>query len=115
MKIKINVTKKDISNGVVGDVAFCPIAQAFGRVFKRVDYIDVNELTADITLYGNYNTNTGGYEDDTNFGLKLPSKAGKFVNKFDHEEDVEPFSFNVSLTKKAAEVLKPSKKYVVAA
>lgn len=115
MKIKIDVTKKDISNGVVGDGAFCPIAQAFNRVFNKVDYINVDGETTDITLYGKGDPEFGPVEDDQYFYIKLPSKAGKFVEKFDNDETVAPFSFNVSLTKKDAAVLKPAKRFVVAA
>lgn len=115
MKIKIDVTKKDISNGIVGDGTFCPISQAFNRVFNKVDFINIDGETAEITLYGNNDPEFGVEEDDQEFSLKLPSKAGEFVYKFDNHETVTPFSFNVSLTKKDAAVLKPAKRFVVAA
>ena len=81
--MKIEVTLKDIKNGVQGKCTLCPIALAFKRStnFERVY---VNCTSIGVLQYGK--------------GLKiykLPKKAQTFVNRFDRQEPVKPFSFEL--------------------
>lgn len=84
MKLKINVTKWDISNGTAGNSAFCPVALAFVRA--GIKKVEVNYV--DFTASSN-----GKFYD-------LPKKAQKFIDDFDSDAPVKPFSFNVNIPKK---------------
>ena len=82
--MKIEVTQKDIDEGVQGECTLCPIALAFKRSsnFKRVY---VNGKTIDVWYRGDQGIKT--YE--------LPKKAQTFVKRFDRQEPVKPFSFKL--------------------
>lgn len=77
-RITIKVTQKDIKKGTPNSSMFCPIARAYRRQTKRKG------------ICVGYNS----IEDD--FGcVDLPKRAQAFVVKFDHDEKVKPFSFNI--------------------
>ena len=82
--MKIEVTQKDIDEGVQGECTLCPIALAFKRSsnFKRVY---VNGKTIDVWYRGDQGIKT----------YKLPKKAQTFVKRFDRQEPVKPFSFKL--------------------
>ena len=81
--MKIEVTQKDIEKGFQGKCTLCPIALAFKRStnFKRVY---VNCTSIGVLQYGK------GLKS-----YKLPKKAQTFVNRFDKNETVKPFSFEL--------------------
>lgn len=81
MKLKINVTKDDIRNGIPSMTTACPIA----RAFKRVKILNVRVH------------NTSYKVKDLTY--RLPKKAQRFINDFDNGYFVEPFSFNVGIRK----------------
>lgn len=85
---KIVVKKKDIKNGQPTP-SFCPIALASYRVFGPDAYISVDRSTIDIN----------GEE------YNLPKKAQRFVERFDDEGKVKPFSFCIRLRKPVPEGL----------
>lgn len=82
--MKIEVTQKDIDNGVQGECQLCPIALAIKSTsnFKRVY---VNGKFIEVWHRGNQGIKT--YE--------LPKKAQTFVKRFDRQEPVKPFSFEL--------------------
>ena len=82
--MKIEVTQKDIDEGVQGECTLCPIALAFKRSsnFKRVY---VNGKSIDV-----WNRCDQGIQT-----YELPKKAQTFVKRFDRQEPVKPFSFKL--------------------
>ena len=81
--MKIEITQKDIDNGVQGECLLCPIALAFKRSsnFKRV-YVHCKSIQ--VFKHGK---GVKTYE--------LPKKAQTFVRRFDRQEPVKPFSFEL--------------------
>jgi hypothetical protein len=81
--MKIEVTQRDIDYGVQGECHLCPIALAFKRSsnFKRVY---VNSKSIEVLQTGKA---VKSYE--------LPKKAQTFVRRFDRQESVKPFSFEL--------------------
>lgn len=82
--MKIEVTQKDIDNGVQGECQSCPIALAFKRT-SNSKRVYVNTKSIDVCHRGNQGVKT--YE--------LPKKAQTFVKRFDRQEPVKPFSFEL--------------------
>ena len=82
--MKIEVTQKDIDEGVQGECTLCPIALAFKRNinFKAVY---VNGKSIDV-----WYPRSGGVKT-----YELPKKAQTFVKRFDRQEPVKPFSFEL--------------------
>ena len=82
MKKKIEVTAKDISNGICGHNSSCPIALAFKRTLEGAE-VEVN------------------YRFDSIIGewipVPLPVRAIRFIKAFDHEKPVKPFSFYINV------------------
>jgi hypothetical protein len=77
MQVKVNVTKQDIKNGVVGGVDSCPIALAL----NRSGYLDVT-VAGEIHSY------------DHNMVAKHTKRSLNFVSKFDKcKSSVKPCSF----------------------
>ena len=84
--MKIEVTQKDINKGLPGEYALCPIALAFKRRtnFKQV-YVNSKSIEVVYTAQKiNY--------DKT---YMLPKKAQTFIKRFDRQESVKPFSFEL--------------------
>lgn len=77
MKIKIEVTAKDIVDGCPQDGEYCPIALAAARAGLQSVFVDEDGLYAD------------GFE-----GL-LPDDAVDFIRAFDQYEAVEPITFEI--------------------
>lgn len=81
MKKRVNVTQKDISEGLREDCFACPIAQAVRRVIGPCRWFAVGNL-------------------DVWFGaipVSLPVEAKKFINRFEGYQKVEPFSFEMEV------------------
>ena len=79
MKVRINVTQRDIERGGLWDVERCPLARAFRRHYK--------EATVgcwDVSL-----GKLGGYA--------LPDSAKQFRLRFDDGKKVRPFSFDMEV------------------
>ena len=81
--MKIEVTQKDIDNGVQGECQSCPIALAFKRN-SNIKRVYVNTKSIDVLHYG---IGVKSYE--------LPKKAKTFIKRFDRQEPVKPFSFEL--------------------
>jgi len=75
MKLKVNVTRDDIKRGVRENIHLCPIARALRRLgFSKIS-VDQNGI------------------EIRNKVFDIPPKASRFINDFDFEELVKPFSF----------------------
>lgn len=79
--MKITVTKKDIEKGMKDEMDRCPVAFAIKRRLKKRTGIDVG------TRFVYYSAKK----------TQLPKVARNFIFKFDHNEEVKPFSFNLKL------------------
>ena len=80
--MKIEVTQKDIDEGVQGECQLCPIALAFKRKTK-LKHVDVSGKY--IVLYRRKSNNLH----------ELPKEAQTFIKRFDGEKTVKPFSFEL--------------------
>jgi hypothetical protein len=88
-KLKINVTEKDIEDGIEKDSHWCPIARAVRRIFPDQP-ITVGDDTVMI--------------DDHH--IYLTRRAMEFVHNFDTEGPVEPFAFCVLISEQLAKEIK---------
>lgn len=110
VKVKVEVTQKDIKNGIPQDCGYCPIALAVNRTFPKLNkiYVDSAEAYAEM--------------DERIVVVSKTSKScRKFIEKFDEfdelacefQKKVKPFSFVIKLTNDMAKLLNPAKKYIV--
>ena len=83
-KLRVDVKACDIKRGEVGNTQKCPIAHAIHRVRRRMT-IEVYENS--VNLYGAKSVKRGA----------LTKRAAKFVNRFDNDQIVKPFSFVLKL------------------
>ena len=81
-KIKINVTKNDIKNGVKLHGGRCPIALAMRRKIKNFETVDRLEVVI------------GGKR------LQTPPRIEEFIRKFDHNIKVNASSFFIEVPKR---------------
>jgi hypothetical protein len=87
--MKIIVTQKDIDKGVKSSCYECPIARAFKRKVK-------NKIR-----YG-FAVNSESIEHFTKdmwYIYALPKEAKKFIQRFDHDQPVKPFTFEAQKDK----------------
>jgi hypothetical protein len=84
MIAKIQVTAADIAHGLAGDCEECPIALA---IYRALSDAGVRVGTGGVTLY----------REGTNAMLALPEAATKFIVRFDHDEPVAPFEFELDV------------------
>lgn len=80
MRIKINVKNKYIEKGVRNSFGRCPIALAITDQCKPIKGIAVEVCG-------------GVFCNDNIMRWQLPRSARRFINKFDTNKVVEPFSF----------------------
>jgi hypothetical protein len=110
--VEINVTKKDIAQGVCSDGTNCPIARAAIRA--GFDEVGVDSLGL-VFGYGNLvRTTFGSYFEDGGWA-NLPKVAKTFVETFDGQGEVKPFKFRVKLKNSVAKQLKLRKSAIVSA
>jgi alpha-ketoglutarate-dependent taurine dioxygenase len=83
--VKIQVTDQDIAHGLAGDCEECPIALAIYRALSATAGIRVG--TGGVTLY----------RDHANAMVALPAAASRFISRFDHDDLVEPFEFDLDV------------------
>lgn len=81
----VNVTEEDIRDGARLDTECCPVALALERQFG-LGWVYVDELKID-GVVGN---------DGPEFGCYLnPPEVVEFIDAFDNERPVKPFSFTL--------------------
>jgi len=86
--MKITVTQKDIDKGLKSSCYECPIAHAFKRKVK-------NQIR-----YG-FAVNSASIEyltEDMWHRYALPKEAKQFIQRFDCDQPVKPFTFEVQKT-----------------
>jgi len=81
MKIKVEVTEKDIELGKksVTSCTKCAVARALERVYSGSINVGVDICYLD------------------HQGIKLPRTAATFIKRLCHDKPVKPFSFTISL------------------
>lgn len=87
-RVKVTVTKRDIQRGKTEEPKLCPIALAIKRVVPpRVTKVWEGVMRECVDWDGAF---VEALSD-------LPQKATKFIDRFDDEEQVKPFSFVLKL------------------
>lgn len=81
--LKIKVTGEDIEKGRPRNGERCPIARAAKRVLKKVSSVSEHNI-----IFHHTTDNAGD--------CQLPRAANRFVNRFDDDKTVKPFTFQVS-------------------
>lgn len=79
--LTINVTQEDIDKGIKESCFSCPVAKALRRVMSNSTYIRVGNPTVTV---GSCTT-------------QLPIVASHFISKFDIDQPVSPFTFDLTL------------------
>ena len=82
MKTKIiTVTQKDIDSPIINRRLDCPVAKAINRAFKeKMGFASVGRTSIVLRAGDRYS---------------LCKEASDFINRFDGEEEVEPFTFTL--------------------
>lgn len=89
--LRINVTQKDIDEGIQFDCENCAIARACKRQLKERKFVGIQfyEHKAAIRVGGRFS------------GIELPQKVDEFVRQFDNnKKKVKPISFNITIADK---------------
>ena len=80
--IIINVTADDIVNGIRGKCVSCPVALAISKVFPKY-FVVVRNTEVHLNHSALVQT------------IQLPNSAVNFIDDFDNNKPVEPFSFEL--------------------
>jgi len=81
--LKVRVTAKDIRAGVREKAEWCPVALAIGRVTGVRPSVYADHVRVYVE---------GGFYEVT-----LPGKVLRFIDSFDNNTHVEPFTFTLTL------------------
>jgi hypothetical protein len=104
-RVQVKVTKKDITNGVLGYGEQCPIALALKRVGFQEQTVDQDLIAYDFNYYSVVDD---AYDVALVGAISTPHKAVKFIERFDNYEPVDPFEFVLRVPKAIAKFLKKS-------
>ena len=90
--VEINVTKKDIDQGVCKDAEMCAIALALEREYKsHINYVQVEHYD---------NIKMSNDNEDLWYRVNIcpddDVKVHEFMKNFDDGKKVKPFSFNIN-------------------
>ena len=94
MKLKIKVTQNDINHGRRKDCNRCPIARAVKRAVTKSKVKCLLTKIA-VRLEEVILLDSWGSVDHRGY---LPSRAQRFIIKFDDAKDTKPFNFILNLT-----------------
>ena len=92
MKVKISVTAEDIKLGVRCSILSCPIARAVKR--KHPGFKTNKDL---FVCVGKFEFTC--YKEAKQKCFKLSKTAQTFINRFDSNQNVKPFSFIANIDK----------------
>lgn len=87
--MKITVTQKDIDKGLKSTCYYCPIALAFKRKIK-------SEIPCGVAVNAK---NVHHFHGKSWERYNLPKEAKKFIQKFDNDQPVKPFTFEIKKIK----------------
>ena len=88
--MRIEVTQEDIDRGLKSSCYECPIAYAYKRKVK-------NKIRLGFSVGTEYIDHFVGESQDR---YMLPKEAKKFIRRFDQDQPVRPFSFEIKKLKK---------------
>jgi nitrate/TMAO reductase-like tetraheme cytochrome c subunit len=83
--MKIIVTQKDIDKGLKSSCYECPIAHAFKRKLK-------NKVPCGVAVNAE---NVYHFDGKSLDKYNLPKEAKKFIQRFDNDQPVKPFTFEI--------------------
>ena len=87
--MKIEVTQKDIDKGLKSTCYYCPIALAFKRKIK-------SEIALGVAVNAK---NVHHFHEKSWHRYDLPKEAKKFIQRFDSDQPVKPFTFEIKKIK----------------
>lgn len=92
--VTIDVTQDDIDNGARGNARECPIARALDRTFPLEPLPE--DATPGLAHWWSVTWFVKRYvKGEVTVVASLPPAANEFVSRFDHDSEVEPFSFDL--------------------
>lgn len=86
MRIKVNVTARDIKYGKPYDIDACPVA----RAIKRTKWGRTNKFEVGRCLIVSGNVINIAY-------ISWPDEVNLFITEFDFDGDVKPFTFEMDV------------------
>jgi len=89
-RVTVNVTARDIANGIRGECRSCPVARAINRLLKK-PYVSIVGFSS--VCYHSI-TNSGNV-----YGPDAPKNASSFIHAFDANQNPQPFKFRMSIPK----------------
>lgn len=89
MKLRINVTAKDIKNGMIANCQNCPVALAIKRHLHKLPY--------EYCLVSNSIARFYSHSNVCDKYISFPNRVITFIADFDLNKEVKPFSFTIEL------------------
>ena len=90
--IRVEVTQQDITLGEPAEATSCPVALAMRRTFPKADpWVGI----VDAELHESYPD------------ISLPDEAIAFIERFDRNDDVKPFSFEIEVRDELLAEIRP--------
>lgn len=83
---QVQVTQEHINAGCRNDGGNCPVALAFLATFPEFELYHVYERSVVVEY--------GGWQKS----FDLPEEACEFIKNFDAQKDVDPFTFDLTVT-----------------
>lgn len=80
---KIRVTRADIKNGHPQEASDCPVFLAMNRKLKNVEAVSGSGATL--------------FDGKYFYEIPMPGNAADWINRFDNDESVKPFSFTLKV------------------
>jgi hypothetical protein len=88
----VEVTARDINEGLLGECRFCPVARAMNRSLRKAGLVN-NRVSVGVN-YASVHTRRA----DTRMGsYTLPVRVGEFIRAFDNGvPELQPFGFTAT-------------------
>lgn len=97
--VVVEVTEKDIADGLCSDAFGCPVALAIRRAIGIPTPVPIDQLmknpTVGVTGKNAYVWHEHSVGDRP--AIPLPKDAEAFVDDFDHQRTVQPFTFQIEI------------------
>lgn len=88
--MRVDVTQMDIDRGVRSHACACPVAIAL----KRVTRPDVRSIVMGVQITV---TRRFPFQPDDDYYVRSPESVVAFITRFDRNQSVEPFSFDLDI------------------
>lgn len=100
MRLLVEVTAEDIANGIRQDSCDCPVARALKRAGVIDDFLFDGEGGGDAWSRARLEFESL-YDEGERLKVAVPIEAGRFAERFDNGDHVEPFSFELDIPDEA--------------